>query len=263
MQFRVMTAGGGLKLPRSKASVEQMLTRTHTHFTYELLFACNCELNLITENGISKFSNQVIIVPPGLKHCSALSASGGYNLLVLPQNPPTDRWKLPVDRPTALEMSDALGFYVAQLSDEWESDAGSEAAEHLSALILHGVFGKLLGEDALAKASKPTSASPIGIIEGYINGNYEKNIKLRDLAQKVHLCEKQVARIIRREYGMTLPQLLAQKRVGAAEMLLKNSDLKISEIVVRVSPTEENYFFKMFKAQTGMSPLQYRKMYRK
>ncbi|MBE6602113.1 MAG: helix-turn-helix domain-containing protein [Ruminococcaceae bacterium] len=263
MQFRVMTAGGSLRLPRMRASVEQMLTRTHTHFTYELLFARNCRLTLITEHGVSEFENQVVIVPPGLKHCSALDESGGYNLLVLPQNVAGDRFDIAADKPTALDLDEALGFYIARLAEEWNSDAGTEVAEHLAALILHGVFGKLLGQDALARTSTPTAASPIGIIEGYINGNYEKNIKLGDLSEEVHLCEKQVARIIRREYGVTLPQLLTQKRVGAAEMLLKNSDLKISEIAARVSPTEENYFFKIFKAQTGMSPLQYRKTYRK
>ena len=56
-------------------------------------------------------------------------------------------------------------------------------------------------------------------------------------------------------------QLLAQKRVGAAEMLLKNSNLKVSEIAERVSPGAEHYFFASFKKITGMSPLQYRKIY--
>ena len=72
-----------------------------------------------------------------------------------------------------------------------------------------------------------------------------------------------VARIIKREYGVTLAQLLAQKRVGAAEMLLKNSDLPVSTIAERVSPTAENYFYTQFRELRGMTPLQYRKAYRR
>ena len=196
-------------------------------------------------------------------HCSMMQADGGYNLLVLPQFKRGEAWSIPSDRPTVLELGEDVGFYIEQLSREWDSETGSEISEHLAAMILHRVFGSLLGEEALAKTAQPTPASAIGMIESYVNGNYYKRITLADLSPVVHLCEKQVARIIKREYGMTLTQLLAQKRVGAAQMLLKSTDLKISEIAQRVSPTAENYFFASFREIVGMSPLQYRKAYRK
>ena len=257
--FRIMTAGGDLHLPAHRLAPEKMLQHTHTHFTYELLFSVGCEMTLISESGIERFENRVVIVPPGLKHCSAMRGDGGYNLLVLPQFDVSEYPILLSDAPIALELGEDTGFYIAQLSREWDGESRSEVAEHLAALVLYHVFGKLMGED---RVSSSTEVSPIGMIESYINSNYAKNITLDELAPMVHLCNKQVARIIKREYGMTLSQLLAQKRVGAAEMLLKNSDLKISEIAERVSPGAENYFFAAFKRLTGMSPLQYRKIYK-
>ncbi|MBQ9806905.1 MAG: helix-turn-helix transcriptional regulator [Clostridia bacterium] len=259
--FRIMTAGGSLKLPLHKIAPEEMLQRTHTHFTYELLFAPDCKMTLVSEGGIETFSHKVVLVPPGFKHCSMVEGGNGYNLLVLPQFDVGEYPAVSADAPVVLELGEDVGFYIRQLASEWDSESGSEVAEHLASLILYHVFGRLLGEETLAKAASPTIASPIGMIEAYINSNYAKNITLDDLSPIVHLCNKQVARIIKREYGMTLSQLLAQKRVGAAEMLLKNSNLKISEIAERVSPGAENYFFVAFKKLTGMSPLQYRKTY--
>ncbi len=260
--FRIMTAGGNLKLPSHKFAPEEMLQRTHTHFTYELLFASDCKMTLVSEGGIEVFSNKVVIVPPGLKHCSMVEGGDGYNLLVLPQFDVLRYPPVSVKDPIVLELGEDVRFYIRQLSLEWDSESGSEVAEHLASLILYHVFGELLGENTHAGAALSTVASPIGMIEAYINSNYAKNITLDDLSPVVHLCNKQVARIIKREYGMTLSQLLAQKRVGAAEMLLKNSNLKVSEIAERVSPGAENYFFAAFKKLTGMSPLQYRKTYK-
>ena len=253
--------GGSLRLPVHQTLPEEMLRRTHTHFTYELLFAPDCEMTLVSEKGIETFKNKVVIVPPGLKHCSMTHGSNGYNLLVLPQFDISQYPSVSADEPVFLEFGADVSFYIRQLSEEWDNESGIEIAEHLASLILYHVFGKLLGEDTRAKAASPSVASPIGMIEAYINSNYSKNITLDDLSPVVHLCNKQVARIIKREYGMTLSQLLAQKRVGAAEMLLKNSNMKISEIAERVSPGAENYFFAAFKKLTGMSPLQYRKTY--
>lgn len=259
--FRIMTAGGNLRLPGHRFSPEEMLQHTHTHFTYELLFAPDSKITLVSEDGITTFVNKAVIVPPGLKHCSTIQSGVGYNLLVLPQFDMREYPAVSPDKTTVLELSEDVGFYIRQLSVEWDRESG-EVAEHLASLILHHVFENLLGENSRARAASSTVASPIGMIEAYVNSNYSKNITLDDLSPVVHLCNKQVARIIKREYGMSLSQLLAQKRVGAAEMLLKNSDLKVSEIAERVSPGAENYFFAAFKKLTGMSPLQYRKTYK-
>ena len=257
--FRLLTAGSRLELPHVEASADEMLKRTHTHFTFEVLFAINGGLTLVTEDGVDSYENTVVIVPPGLKHCTSMQAKGSYCLLVLPQFSPNEAWGVSLSVPVALPLTEEIGFYVQRLSEVWNTDA--ERAEHLAALLVSAVFGALIQKDSTPVRATQSSASAIGMIESYVNSNYSKGITLGDLSHVVHLCEKQVARIIKREYGVTLAQLLAQKRVGAAEMLLKNSNMKISEIAARVSPTAENYFFTVFKEQTGMSPLQYRKAY--
>ena len=258
-EFRVLTAGSSLRIPRTERDPEEMLRHTHTHFTYEILFAMDGELTLATEDFIRSYRNEVVIVPPGIKHCSGPRAEGCYCLLVLPE----EGESLPLltsEAPLAIGISEDVAFYIRRLAQVWGIDG--EERSHLVALLLHRVFDSLAGEGKTARTS-PSERAPIGVIEAYINSRYSQPITLKTLSEVVHLCEKQVARIIKREYGVTLAQLLAQKRVGAAEMLLKNSDLPVSTIAERVSPTAENFFYTQFRELRGMTPLQYRKAYRR
>ena len=258
-EFRVLTAGSSLRIAQTERDPEEMLRHTHTHFTYEVLFAVDGELTLATEDFIRSYRDEVVIVPPGIKHCSGPRAEGCYCLLVLPEE---DGSLLPVasGEPLSIGMSEDVAFYIRRLAQVWGIDG--EERLHLVAQLLHRVFGALAGMGKDAHPA-PSERAPIGVIEAYVNSHYSQPITLKILSEVVHLCEKQVARIIKREYGVTLAQLLAQKRVGAAEMLLKNSDLPVSEIAERVSPTAENYFYTQFRELRGMTPLQYRKAYRR
>lgn len=48
-------------------------------------------------------------------------------------------------------------------------------------------------------------------------------------------------------------------RLNAAKSLLSNSHLSITEIAYSAGFTDSNYFSNVFKANTGISPREYRK----
>ncbi len=52
-----------------------------------------------------------------------------------------------------------------------------------------------------------------------------------------------------------------QYSCSLAELLLKNTELKISEISLQSCLGSENYFYQVFKKKYGMSPLKYRKAF--
>ena len=76
----------------------------------------------------------------------------------------------------------------------------------------------------------------------------------------MYLSQKQVSRIVKKQYGCTFPELMNQKRMSVAVMLLKNTHLSVSEIAVRVGINNENYFYKLFKERCGVTPLKYRNL---
>ncbi len=78
-------------------------------------------------------------------------------------------------------------------------------------------------------------------------------------AEQVALSTKQITRIIRKSYGTSFSALVADKRLAAAKMLLKNTTLSVGEIAERTFPGSESYFYTLFKKKIGCSPVAYRK----
>lgn len=63
-------------------------------------------------------------------------------------------------------------------------------------------------------------------------------------------------------YGMTVNQYVHSHRLKQATSLLGNSDLNISEIVIKVGLSSKSYFSKIFKDTYGVTPTGYRKKIR-
>ena len=64
---------------------------------------------------------------------------------------------------------------------------------------------------------------------------------------------------VKPECGCTLADLVKEKKLAIAKILLKNTDMKVSEIATQVNVGTENYFYMLFSQKYGLSPLQYRK----
>ena len=99
------------------------------------------------------------------------------------------------------------------------------------------------------------------IIEDIINNELDKKIDLQFVADRLFLSTKQTARIIKKHFNCSLSQLVLQKKLSIACMLLTNTELKISEIINIINVETSNYFFRVFKKAYSVSPLQYRKMH--
>jgi len=83
------------------------------------------------------------------------------------------------------------------------------------------------------------------------------------VANNIFLSEKQISRIIEKEYKCTFSELLTEKRLAIAEVLLKTTDMKISDIAAQAFYGTETYFYTIFKNKYGMSPLKYRNISKK
>ena len=62
--------------------------------------------------------------------------------------------------------------------------------------------------------------------------------------------------------GETLFQLIARRRIEAAKELLVCSELPISAVAGAVGISDYNYFSRVFRSITGMTPRDFRKKWR-
>ena len=95
-------------------------------------------------------------------------------------------------------------------------------------------------------------------ITGYIRSNYMNKITLDDIADFVYMSKSHVSKIFNEEMGISISVYVNRLRVKKSKTLLKDSSLSIAEIANLTGFENQSYFTKQFKAETGMSPKEFR-----
>lgn len=92
----------------------------------------------------------------------------------------------------------------------------------------------------------------------YIEQNYDQDITLKSLARYVMMGENYVSALFKKKTGETLIHYLHRTRIEKAIEYLTTTDLPVNRICQNVGFMNDNYFIKIFKRMTGMTPTQYR-----
>ncbi|MFO8063192.1 MAG: helix-turn-helix transcriptional regulator [Spirochaetota bacterium] len=100
---------------------------------------------------------------------------------------------------------------------------------------------------------------PVRQVLQYIQANMSSKISLEDLAGLTQLSAGYLSRLIKRETGMTLSDIVNSQRVNESKFLLLRTEYSILEIAHMVGYTYQNHFAERFKARTGMTPSYYRR----
>ena len=96
-------------------------------------------------------------------------------------------------------------------------------------------------------------------IKRFIAGNYMRTeLSLGDIAAYVDLNEKYLSTRFTKENDMTVHDYLTGIRIQKAEELLRTTTFRIYEIASMCGYTSAEHFNRMFKKNTGMSPVQWR-----
>jgi two-component system response regulator YesN len=91
----------------------------------------------------------------------------------------------------------------------------------------------------------------------YIEKHFDRKISLEEVAQHVYLHPTYLSTIIKQETGYTFTDYVTFIRVKKAKQLLK-SRLSIKEVAQKVGYSDSNYFCRVFKKVTGITPTDYR-----
>ena len=86
------------------------------------------------------------------------------------------------------------------------------------------------------------------------------DISLSSTAEALGISTKQVSRLLRMEVDMTFKEYLLHLRMSAAQNYLREEGLSIAETAGRVGYFNISHFIKCFKAYTGMTPGEWKKL---
>jgi transcriptional regulator GlxA family with amidase domain len=99
---------------------------------------------------------------------------------------------------------------------------------------------------------------PIGLVAAFIEANYDRPIRLADLAWEARLSVSRVAHHFREKRGLSPMEYVLQIRLGHARRLLETTDLELRQVAELVGFRSTAYFGRVFKKRLGASPGQYR-----
>ena len=88
----------------------------------------------------------------------------------------------------------------------------------------------------------------------YIHKNYKEHISLQDISNYVFLSHEYFSRLFKEEVGENFISYLTNYRMRKAENLIKNTDMKISQIAIEVGYANASYFSRSYKKYKGISP---------
>ncbi len=92
----------------------------------------------------------------------------------------------------------------------------------------------------------------------YINDNFEKDIRLNDLAKTAHLSPNYFLKLFKKETGMPPKEYLLKIRLEHAKLLLSNTLARVNVIAQECGFHDTSYFSLYFKKYTGETPVEYR-----
>jgi AraC family transcriptional regulator, transcriptional activator of pobA len=88
---------------------------------------------------------------------------------------------------------------------------------------------------------------------------YEKN-KITDYAELLSVSPNHLNKCVKKTIGKSAQDLLNEMLLLEAKVLLKQTNLNVTEIAYKIGKNEISDFARFFKTQTSMKPSEYRSL---
>jgi len=117
-----------------------------------------------------------------------------------------------------------------------------------------------LSGDIFEQVFKNTSSSMdfVARAQFHIEKNILNNLTLDIIAEKVFVSPCYLSRVFKKSVRLGLSNYITSRKINMAKSLLQFSDLKVNTIARELSWQDANYFCRIFKKETGISPSDYR-----
>lgn len=96
-------------------------------------------------------------------------------------------------------------------------------------------------------------------IEDYISENLKSSLTVEELCAEFFISKETLYEIFHDEYNDTIKNFIITKRIEMGKKLLLETTLPVSVVADQIGFTDYNYFIRVFKKRTSLTPLQFRK----
>lgn len=92
----------------------------------------------------------------------------------------------------------------------------------------------------------------------YVVVHVDEKLTLESVSKAVFLNKSYISHIFRRETGVSFVEFITDVKMDRAKILLLDNERKIFEIALLIGYSDAEYFSKIFKLKTGLTPTQFR-----
>ncbi|MCQ2541702.1 MAG: helix-turn-helix domain-containing protein [Lachnospiraceae bacterium] len=91
-----------------------------------------------------------------------------------------------------------------------------------------------------------------------IESNYHKDISLDEISETLNISPYYFSKLFKENQGEGFIEYLTRKRIDKAKLMLTDPEKSIKEIGIACGYSDPNYFSRIFKKSTGMTPSEYK-----
>lgn len=113
----------------------------------------------------------------------------------------------------------------------------------------------------LSRKRNEDTVRPIRKAKLYIQNHYGEAITLEEVCSEVGLSASYFSSLFKKTEGVGFVKYLTNIRMEQAKILLRESNLSLTEICQKVGYTDQKHFTRTFEKHTGIRPGVYRKLY--
>jgi AraC family transcriptional regulator len=159
----------------------------------------------------------------------------------------------PVDLPRG-----TATWLVTQLYDEFRDP------DCVSPLAIEGVLLELMAETSRCAVGPADRRPPHWLeqVTELLHARFADNVGLSELASAVGVHAAHLARVFRKFKGRTVGDYVRGLRIEYAARRISNTDGSLADIAAAAGFSDQSHFSRTFKQRTGMSPAEFRAVFR-
>ena len=134
----------------------------------------------------------------------------------------------------------------------WPKGKMPDRQDHQIAAMTDEVKGEKFKPDE-AKTSEM-----VRVVKKFLEEHYKEDISLQDVADVLGYSDVYFCKIFKQSFGKSFIVYLNEMRIAKAKEALANPFINIKNVSTEAGYREQNYFARVFKRMTGMTPTEYR-----
>ena len=129
-------------------------------------------------------------------------------------------------------------------------------ADYLNAAA--NIMSACVGYIRLEQLMKLSKEDLWGQMQHYIEKKAGSHFSLSEMSRDLSVSISTLCKTAQARAGKTVGRLVIEQRIARAKKLLEDNSLSIAEVASRVGVDDYNYFSRLFKKETGVTPSEFR-----